>query len=692
MDDGREWLWLVGCVCAALTGVVTLPGVMGGPRHSAAPVSAHGTAHGVRPTEVSAPDGRPLLNLPPPTAFFTGREAELERITEALSPWSRHRGTAHRLNGRPTPAVCVLHGMGGVGKSQLAAKFARDHLDDFSLVRRLVASGPECLQADLLELALWVGVPEHENKQLMLGRLWAWLRDNPGWLLIYDDVQATGDDGTVDWLGRFWPEEGDGAILVTTQAREGWSHRSRHVFQLRPLSPAEGTQFLVLRTECLADVTDDGSDLTTLGTLLGWLPLALEQAGAYISDSGISIEEYIGHLPERMDIQGAIGETFALALERVRALEPGAEDLLRLFAFLGSEAVPRDMLFRHSALLPESMRLAASNSPEFDRRVLALVRHSLLTRTGDNRGEPVAYGIHPVVQIRVRETLDAAARLQWSRAAVRLVEAEFPYEPQLFASWTACERLTPHVEAATQLLPYGDDRGTIVRLLHRVGLYHAARRDPRAKGFFERELALRAGYGDRLDLARAHRCLADTLFVLAQLAQAEEECRRALQVCETEPLGDRNLRLQASCHQLLGGILREQVRFDEALEAVGRATAIYREHGDQWPGIDWAEAEQETGQIHRNAGRLRDADGCYRRADALVPGRPSQEPAEHQVFRAMLKRDRGITAMDRGDLAEAEELLREALEVLRNHRGWDDFETAQIGKFLADVVRRQAAD
>jgi tetratricopeptide (TPR) repeat protein len=693
MDDGREWMWLVGCVCAALTGVVTLPGMLGGTRPGVLPGIAPGAGHGTPAADASGPDGRPLLNLPPPTAFFTGREAESARITEALSPWSRHRrAAAHRLTGRPTPAVCVIRGMGGVGKSQLAAKFARGNLHDYTLVRRLAASGPECLQADLLELARWVGVPEHENKQLMLGRLWAWLRDNPGWLLIYDDVRPIGDGGAVDWIDNFWPEEGDGAILVTTQVRDGWSHRSEHVIQLLPLSPAEGRAFLVRRTECLADVTDDGTGLTALGALLGWLPLALEQAGAYICDSGISIDEYLGHLPERIGIHGATGQTFALALERVRALEPGAEDLLRLFAFLGPEPVPRDMLFRHKALLPRSLREAAINSPEFDRRVLALVRHSLLTRAGDNRGEPVSYGIHPVVQMLVRESLDAAARLQWSRAAVRLVEAEFPDDPELFSSWTACERLSPHVEAATQLLPYGDDRETIIRLLHRVGRYHAARRDPRAKGFFERELALRTGYGDPLARARAHRCLADTLFVLAQLPQAEAECRRALEVCAAEPPGDRNVRLQAGCHLLLGGILREQVRFDEALEAVGRATAIYRAHGEEWLGIDWARAEQETGQIYRNAGRLRDADACYRRADALVPGRPSQEPAEHQVFRAMLKRDLGITAIDRGDLAGAEELLRGSLEVLRNHRGRDDFETAQIEKFLADVVRRQAAN
>jgi tetratricopeptide (TPR) repeat protein len=99
-------------------------------------------------------------------------------------------------------------------------------------------------------------------------------------------------------------------------------------------------------------------------------------------------------------------------------------------------------------------------------------------------------------------------------------------------------------------------------------------------------------------------------------------------------------------------------------------------------------AEQEIGMIYRNAGRLPRAASHYEHALSLIPSRGSQQPGEYVVFRAMLRRDLGIVAQDRGDLGTARRELAEALDVFREYRGPEDFETAQVAKFLADVRRR----
>jgi tetratricopeptide (TPR) repeat protein len=139
----------------------------------------------------------------------------------------------------------------------------------------------------------------------------------------------------------------------------------------------------------------------------------------------------------------------------------------------------------------------------------------------------------------------------------------------------------------------------------------------------------------------------------------------------------------------LGGIMRERNRFPEALEAVQTAVKIYE--GQTWreESLDWAVAEQEIGLIHRNAGQLAQAVVHYERAEERIPSRGSQEPPEYTVFRAMLQRDLGIVAQDRGQLELAEERLNSALETCKVHRGGEDFETAQVAKFLADVLRRR---
>jgi tetratricopeptide (TPR) repeat protein len=197
------------------------------------------------------------------------------------------------------------------------------------------------------------------------------------------------------------------------------------------------------------------------------------------------------------------------------------------------------------------------------------------------------------------------------------------------------------------------------------------------------------GIGDPLGHAEAVLAVARQHFLLARLAEAESACRRALRHCREHRAQPAFLPVEARCLRELGGILREQLRFEEALDAVQQAIKIYRSGGSGRVDLDWAIAEQQSGMIHRNAGRLAKAVACYQRAERLIPVVPRPEPAGHLLLRAMLRRDLGIVAQDRGDLDEAEQQLRAALRTFQEQPGASDFDTAQIAKFLADVLRRQ---
>lgn len=638
------------------------------------------------------PSGRlqsPPHNLPVLSMYFTGRTTESDRIVNVLRSSTRRRRTGER----PAPRVCVLYGAAGVGKSQLAVAYARRQLSRHSLTWWLNASRPDALRTELLEFAQSVGIPDQESKNVVLVNLWRWLRDQPDWLLVYDGWPAYDDS-----LRQLLPSEGDGEILITTQHHHGWTGVTDAV-KLGAFPESEGLEFLRRRFG-IADQgmsPDARTELRALGRQLGWLPLPLEQAAAFIVQAEITVSEYLRDLPGGATVE----DTFRRAIERISQTSPAAVDLLRLCTFLASEDVPRATLTQYRSVLPTGLRAVMADPVTFTRQVLLLVDHSLLTRSGDWRNGSAAYGMHPRVQILIHDGLGVDGRLEWSQAAVRLVEACFPATPDLLESWPKCERLMPHVEAVIDKLAWGDDTDgglgasqdpeAFARLLHRVGTYQERRCDwVRALDFFIREAALREiGDDGELALATARYAVARQHYLLAALDDAERESRRALKLCDGRE-EEAFLRLRAQCQRQLGGIMRERNRFPEALEAVEAAVKIYE--GQTWreESLDWAVAEQETGLIHRNAGQLTQAVVHYRRAEERIPSRGSQEPPEYTLFRAMLQRDLGIVAQDRGQLELAEKKLTLALEVFQAHRGPEDFETAQVGKFLADVLRRRS--
>jgi hypothetical protein len=146
-----------------------------------------------RPQEVPAPVPA-LVGLPRrPMRTFVGREAELARL-----------GTAQ------THAV---HGLGGVGKSELALQFAYARRDRYSLVWWLTADGPEAIESGLAELAYRL----HPDGQIVAtdqeaaGWALVWLQTHPGWLLVLDNVEHRRDIEPI--LGGLTA----GSIIVTTR-------------------------------------------------------------------------------------------------------------------------------------------------------------------------------------------------------------------------------------------------------------------------------------------------------------------------------------------------------------------------------------------------------------------------------------------------------------------------------------------
>jgi hypothetical protein len=247
--------------------------------------------------------------------------------------------------------VAVLCGLGGAGKTSMAIEYAHRHLAEVAVCWQFPAEDPAVLTAEFGALAAQLGAREVVDPRDPVASVHGVLAQiQAGWLLVFDNAPDR-----VSIL-RFVPPAGSGRVLITTQ-NQHWPPGQTLNVPVLDLEAAAG--FLVNRT--------DDPDLPTareLAEQLGGLPLALEQAAAYMQATGDSFTDYLASFRRRRadilargepaDYGKTVATTFALAFDRLRQASPSAVGLLRLLAFFAPEAIP---LQRLSQPRPELLQL-----------------------------------------------------------------------------------------------------------------------------------------------------------------------------------------------------------------------------------------------------------------------------------------------------------------------------------------------
>ncbi|MFC9702263.1 tetratricopeptide repeat protein [Streptomyces sp. NPDC056943] len=322
-----------------------------------------------------------LVHLPERTQLFVGRARELALLDEGSG-------------------IQVICGLGGIGKSTLAARWVADRTADHAVVWWITAETPAELDAGLADLARAmqpdvVGVlPEDALRERAL----QWLANHDDWLLVLDNVSAPAD------LGRLLARVGNGRIVVTSRRASGWQDIARTVI-LDVLGPEEAA-------ELFTGVCDADDGLGELCAELGFLPLALKQAAAYCAEAGITPRTYLGLLaeyPGEMFAATAEGGEAARTLARVWQVTlerlsdtPRAVTVLQVISWWAPEGIPRRLL-------------APMGTPlEVTEAVRRLAAHSMITLQGES------LSVHRLVQAVVRATArekgtlrDLAAQVLW---------------------------------------------------------------------------------------------------------------------------------------------------------------------------------------------------------------------------------------------------------------------------------------
>ena len=329
---------------------------------------------------------------------------------------------------------------------------------------------------------------------------------------------------------------------------------------------------------------------------LGRLPLALEQAAAYVAENGASLAAYLalfiadptlilddeGAPHEERRLRATVATTWRITLGQLERTAPATADLLRLCAFLGPEAIPEELLRAAAPHLPAGspLAMALAKPARVEAALGAAHRYSLLER-GELDGRP-AVSVHRLLQLVVREGLAESARAIWARAAVALVNEAFP-DPE-YATWGTCARLVPHGLAAME---HAERTGEVPdgasRLLHEMGVYlRTVGAFDLARDVLERAQAImEARLGpDHPDVATSLNNLAAVLRDQGDLAEARGLLERALAIWtrrEDDINASRALSALADVAEQAGDLLGAMTWQRRQLALAGRQSTTYGE-------------------------------------------------------------------------------------------------------------------
>ncbi len=614
-------------------------------------------ASGIRP-----PD--PRIGIPSdPTAYFVGRETELLQVRAELVASGR----------------LAVHGLPGVGKTQLVARYLRDYRDEYpDGVFWIRAEQESSLVGDLAGLAWRLELDEQAapEQERQIDAVLRWLRRHPQWLLVLDNLEPAVIPAQRRWLPPGLP----GHLLVTSRAPLPSPH-----IRLDPLPSEVASQYLVHRTG-----QDDWAAAAVVADTLGRLPLALAQAAAYIDETGRDLASYATlldtHLVALMaegqpdDYPRSVFNTLNLSLQRLERERPVAA-LLRLCAFLAGDDIPIGVLQRAAGALPPELAAALRDDIETDRTIAALRRYSLVDRQADS------LRVHRIVQAIVRHTLPAGEYLTWLTAAVRVLTSQFPDNPEDVPQlWPSCARLLPHAYAV-ECLTGGQavDPVALTALLDRVGTYLWCRGEYRlAEPLLERGASVCLGElgEEHAHTARSLQSLALLRWYQGDLAGGRALLERSLALLDGRPETDD--RILAEVLHNLATIVQAQGDLEAARPLYERALTVRRRAlGPGHPHT--AYTLNNLGTLLRNQGHLAAARPLLEQAlqirqDALGPDHPHTTHSLHHL---------GWLLRDQGDLTAAQPLLERALAVREQVLGPDHEATARTRYHLAILLWRK---
>jgi tetratricopeptide (TPR) repeat protein len=634
--------------------------------------------------------GAPRVGLPPiwnipysRNPFFLGRDTELKQIHQFLQA-----GLVTEL-AQPQ----AINGLGGIGKTQLALEYAYRYHSDYQVVLWAHAESVETLISSYIIIAGLLRLPEREAREqdLTVQAVKMWLQTHRNWLLILDNADE------LRLLEGFLPPTLGGHLILTTRAAA--TGKLAHRLEIETLLPEQAALFLLRRAKL---VTRDAELEQTsvqeralalqIAEELGRLPLALDQAGAYIEETRIDLAGYwdiyqqhrADLLRERRGLENdhpaPVATTWSVAFQRVEEKNPAAAELLRLFAYLAPDAIPEELLRDGAAALGAILAPVAANAFLLNQAIEALNAYSLIWR--DWRGK--IFSVHRLVQAVVQDSLQDAQIHLWVERAMLAVNAAFPHVEH--STRPQCESLLPQALMITQFIEryqiFNEEAGH----LFYVTAYYLQDRGRYAEA---EPLLLRALHIWEQRLGPEHSSVLDACYSRASLYkhqgkydQAEALYKQTLRISE-QRLGSEHPDMINPLHSL-ASLYREQGKFSEAEPLFLRVLHIGEQQlGFEHPSV--AGSLNSLATLYYQHGKYTEAELLYERALRI---REKQLGLEHPEVAYTLN---GLAALSRRrkEYALSEMLYERALHIWKLQSGIEHPNMAHPLNGLALLCREQ---
>lgn len=612
------------------------------------------------------PDQFPQVwgKIPQRNMNFTGRDSLLEQLQGGLAS----RVTAVLPH--------ALHGLGGVGKTQVAIEYAYRNMSSYDVVWWIPADQPALVRSSLAALAPRLGLPSATVSGIQdaaAAVLDALRRGEPyaRWLLIFDNADQPEEIN--DLIPR-----GPGHALVTSR-----NHRWQGVVDTIPVdvfSRVESVEFLIKRVQKAID--EPAANL--LASRLGDLPLALEQAGALQAETGMPTNEYLDLLGEQTrellaeskPSEYPVSMTAAWRISVGRLTETALE-LLRCCAFFGPEPIPRDVFRRGIQATGSQLSDILADPILLARNIRDLARFALATINPANR----TIQVHRLIQALLRDDLSAAEQARFRHEVHLLLAGAAPNDPNDESKWPRYAELVAHVipagvaecrEESTRKLALG-----MVRYLYLSGDYASSRTF--AKAFLERWVA-DSGEDDP-DVLTAQWYLGDVLRDLGEYHAAYDRTESALA---------RARRVLAPGHETAMALA---TGFGADLRARGDFRAAYESDQDALQLCeDTLGPEHPRSMLARN---------CLALDYQLIGDYQVAREMHQRAYIELSKASSGVSKVDvliswgemsravrlAGEYTEARILAEDAYEFGVRELGADHLATLRTGKELAIALR-----
>jgi tetratricopeptide (TPR) repeat protein len=479
--------------------------------------------------------------------------------------------------------------------------------------------------------------------------------------------------------------------LLTT--RVGVLGPLAQTIELKSMTPEVGTLFLLRRAgripldSSLEDLqSNDRTIAMEIVQELGGLPLALDQAGAYLEETRCSLSNYLslyrrerfrllqrrGILTKYAHHPEPVATTWSISFRR---LDPPATELLSLCAFLYSDAIPEIIFTQGASQLSSHLQVIARDPLAFDEVVKSLLAYSLINRDGDNN----TLRIHRLVQAALQQEMDQESFQLWAKRALTAVNEVFPSHID-FTTWMRCEQLLSNALACILIIQQiRIESQETVQLLIKTGMYlHDRGQYTEAESSFQVALTIQE---KRLDFGQQ-----DTAWIKVNLAMLYHEMGRyseaksllfqALEIQERilepdHPVIAMSKTELAWIYLAQGEYRNAETSFLQALRI--RQQSLGLEH------IDTATSMTNLAWIYCVQGKYAEAEPLYLQALAIH----QQKAGIKHPLTAQVQNNLGLLYSEQKKYTEAEKLL---LEAIATREQWMGPEYTGLAVSIANLV------